>query len=472
MCGMLKGAHMRASLKVKLILSYLAVSLVLVVLLLFFARHTVNREFENYVRENQEKISREIAGQADLVLRSGENLQAGDRYRRIGEYAIEQGLVLRIEDRDGNQIWCMDCEAPERCGMMLAGMEHNMNRVRQGFAGEYEESYYPVEQEGELLGHVVLGYYGPFYYDSLDVQFLTMLNRIFLLAGLGAFSVSVLLGLYMAGRISSPIRKVIGQTKEIAKGNYSFLITGDTGMAETEQLIGSVNALAVTLDRQKQLRKRLAQDYAHEFRTPLASLQSNLEAMIDGIWEPSQERLLSLDEEIRRLTRMLGQLNALVEAEDNLTLNKSRFSLPELIRQILINFEPDLHNKHLQAELTGVDGEIFADRDKLGQVMVNLISNAIKYSKEHGVIAVSVESQESGYIIRIRDEGIGIGPADLPYIFEHLYRTDQSRSSASGGSGIGLAVVKAIVEAHDGAITAVSEPGRGSTFIIKIPDKV
>ena len=461
---------MRVSLKIKLILSYLMISLVLVITLLFFARYTVNREFENYVRGNQEKTSRDIAAQVDMIFNNDAGIQDHELYRRIGEYAIEKGLVLRIEDRDGNQLWCMDCEAPERCGMMLAGMEDNMNKVRQGFAGQYEESYYPVERDGRLLGHVILGYYGPFYYDSLDIEFLTVLNRIFLAAGTGAFVLSVLLGLYMAGRISNPIKLVIGQTKEIEKGNYGSLISGGSGTLETEQLIGSVNALAVTLEKQKELRKRLAQDYAHEFRTPLASLRSNLEAMIDGIWEPTKERLLSLDEELERLSRMLLQLDDLVEVEDNLILHKSRFGLAELIRPVLINFESDLHSKHLQVGLAGGEFEVFADKDKIGQVMVNLLSNAIKYSREDGRILIRLTHSDHAYGICVSDDGIGIPASDLPYIFEHLYRADQSRASASGGSGIGLAVVKAIVEAHDGIITVKSEEGKGTVFTIEIPE--
>ena len=464
-----EGRKMKISLKIKLILSYLMISLILVITLLFFARHTVNREFENYVRENQEKTGKDIAGQVDLIFRNDAGLREYELYRRIGEYAIEKGLVLRIEDHNGNQIWCMDCEAPERCGMMLAGMEDNMNRIHHGFAGQYEETYYPVEQDGRLLGNIVLGYYGPFYYDNLDIEFLTMLNRIFTAAGAGALVVSVMLGLYMAGRISNPIKQVIRQTGEIGKGNYGSLIEGNSGTLETEQLIGSVNALAVTLEKQKELRKRLAQDYAHEFRTPLASLQSNLEAMIDGIWEPTRERLLSLDEELQRLSRMLGQLNDLVEVEDNLTLIKSRFRLTELIRPVLINFESDIHNKRLQVELAGEDFEISADKDKIGQVVVNLLSNAIKYSKADGRIIISLAQAENGYSICVRDDGIGIPAADLPYVFEHLYRADQSRASVSGGSGIGLAVVKAIVEAHGGVVTVESEEGKGTAFTLNFP---
>ncbi|MGL5436453.1 MAG: response regulator [Lachnospiraceae bacterium] len=132
------------------------------------------------------------------------------------------------------------------------------------------------------------------YEGNLDIQFLTLLNRGFIIAAAGALAVSVLLGLFIAGRISGPIKKVIRKTKEIESGNYAALIEESSNTLEMEQLISSVNTLAVTLGKQKELRRRLAQDYAHEFRTPLAALQSNLEAMIDGIWEPeSQAETLS-----------------------------------------------------------------------------------------------------------------------------------------------------------------------------------
>lgn len=460
---------MKVSLRIKLILSYLVISLFLVISLLFFARFAINKVFANYVKENFERRSSEIAGQVSTIYRENDRQQAFQLYRQLGEYAVTMGLVLRVEDSRGNLVWCMDCEAPEMCMNMLSGMEYNMNRIYQGFPGAYTENTYPVEQDGNQVGTVVLGYYGPFYYDDIDMQFLAMLNRIFAVAAVGALAASVLLGLFMAGRISSPIKKVTRQTKQIEQGDYGVLSGERSSTLEMDQLIGSVNKLAVTLGRQKELRKRLAQDYAHEFRTPLASLQSNIEAMVDGIWEPTRERLLSLEEELQRLTRMVGGLDELVEVEDNLVLNRTTFDLYEFIQQSLIKFESDIHNKQLRAVISGEHVLISADKDKIGQVIVNLLSNAIKYSKDGTEIGIRVTQTDKSCGIEVCDEGIGIAKEDIPSIFEHLYRADKSRASETGGSGIGLAVVKAIVEAHGGTITAESEEGSGSTFFVEIP---
>ncbi len=460
---------MKAGLKIKLILSYLTISLILVVFLLFFARTTVNREFENYVKGNLERNSSEIAEQAGIIYKSYHTGQAYELYRRLGEYAVSKGLVLSIEDEQGNLVWCMDCEDPDHCQMMLSGMEHNMNRIYQGFSGEYAESVYPIDVGDNRVGTVVLGYYGPFYYDNLDVQFLTLLNRGFIIAAAGALAVSVLLGLFMAGRISGPVKKVIRKTKEIEGGNYDALIEETSNTVEMEQLIGSVNTLAATLDRQKELRRRLAQDYAHEFRTPLAALQSNLEAMVDGIWEPTGERLLGLEEEVQRLTRMVGELDYLVEVEANVAIERTSFDVLEMIQVNLANFESEIHRKQLQADVHGQTFQMYADRDKMGQVIINLLSNAIKYTASGGKIDIRISQSSKNNIIEVCDNGIGISPEDLPDIFEHLYRADRSRAADTGGSGIGLAVVKAIVEAHEGTVTAKSEEGRGSRFIITIP---
>lgn len=459
---------MKASLKIKLIVSYLLISLLLIVSLLMFARSRINREFGNYVRQNLEIRCGEIAARAIDIYKNSADGHTGQLYRQIGDYAVDQGLVLRIRDDQGNLIWCMDCEDPEQCMHMLTGIESNMDRLHQGFDGEYSEFVYPVEQDGERLGSVELGYYGPFYYDSLDVQFLRILDRLFLIAAAGALALSVILGLYMAGRISKPVRKVIRQTKLIEEGNYQSLIQDKSTTAEIGELIHSVNTLASTLETQKKLRKRLAQDYAHEFRTPLASLQSNLEAMIDGIWTPTKERLLSLDEELKRLSRMVGELDYLVEVENDLVLERSEFDLLELIKTSVSNFESDIYKKKLNVTITGQMCMVFADRDKMGQVVVNLLSNAVKYSTEEGQIKLLLSQSEQEVLLQISDNGIGITEEDLSNIFEHLYRADRSRTAGTGGSGIGLAVVKAIVEAHGGSIKAESREGVGSKFTISI----
>jgi signal transduction histidine kinase len=197
-----------------------------------------------------------------------------------------------------------------------------------------------------------------------------------------------------------------------------------------------------------------------------------MEAMIDGIWEPERDRLVSCHEEILRLSKLVGELETLSRYEgENLKLHKERFELSELIKRILLNFENDFKTKGVFLEFGGDEVWVDADRDKISQVMVNLISNALKYTPEGCRVRVATGETQSEAIVTVIDTGIGIPESDLPYIFERFYRTDKSRSRATGGSGIGLTIAKSIIDAHNGSISVDSKVNQGSTFAVSLPKK-
>ena len=241
---------------------------------------------------------------------------------------------------------------------------------------------------------------------------------------------------------------------------------------ELDQLIKSVNTLGDTLEQQQRVKKMMARDYAHEFRTPLAALQSNLEAMIDGIFDPTKERLESCLTEVLRLSRMSGQIHRIVELENQrVFIQKESFNFTQLLKQTVIALEQEWREKKLQVIVNGKSCGIFADRDQMSQVIMNLLSNAIKYTKENGEIIAKVEERAHQLIFTLQDTGVGMPDEELENIFEYLYRIDNSRTKNTGGSGIGLAVVKSIVIAHGGTIEAKSQLGKGSTFIVRLPKK-
>jgi signal transduction histidine kinase len=195
-----------------------------------------------------------------------------------------------------------------------------------------------------------------------------------------------------------------------------------------------------------------------------------MEAMIDGIWEPEIERLKSCHEEIERINRLVGDLAKVAKYEsENLILNKTDFDISQLIRRIVSNFETDFINKGVTINYNGGEEVVFADQDKLSQVIINLVSNALKFTPEGGTVEISVRDTEKIKEIHVKDTGLGIPSEDLPYIFERFYRADKSRNRATGGSGIGLAIVKAIIEAHKGTVDVHSELGKGTEFIVYLP---
>ena len=202
----------------------------------------------------------------------------------------------------------------------------------------------------------------------------------------------------------------------------------------------------------------------------MATLQSHIEAMLDGIWEADTKRLKSLHDDITRLGRMVGDLEKLTRFEnERMELDKSEFDISELIRSILVNFEKEYTDKRIGVSIEDKAVKVFADRDKISQVIINLISNAVKYTGEGGHIHLTIGDDANNAVISISDTGIGISREDQPYIFERFYRADTSRSRHTGGSGIGLTIAKTIVDAHKGSINIESEIGKGTKFIIKLP---
>jgi signal transduction histidine kinase len=198
-----------------------------------------------------------------------------------------------------------------------------------------------------------------------------------------------------------------------------------------------------------------------------------MEAMIDGIWRPEPERLISCHDEIMRINRMVGDLEKLAKYEsESLILIKTSFDISGLIQHIIQNFENEFMNKDIKISFFSEEEVVFADKDKMSQVIINLLSNAQKYTPQGGMVEVAVKGTNDSAEISVRDTGNGISPEDLPYIFERFYRADKSRNRMTGGAGIGLAITKAIVEAHKGRIQVKSKVNEGSEFIVSLPKQL
>jgi signal transduction histidine kinase len=281
---------------------------------------------------------------------------------------------------------------------------------------------------------------------------------------------SLLVGGIIAKRISYPITKTADIAKQIASGDYDIQFEDQTRTLELHNLVSSINHLASALSKQEKLRKQLTADVAHELRTPLTTLGSHLEAMIEKVWEPTPERLGSCHEEILRLGKIVKDLESLERAEsDCLKLDRASMDLLELTRSVCVTFEGELLGKHLQLDIDGTASVASIDKDRFIGVIANLMSNAVKYTPDGGKIHVSIEDLPQESVFAIEDTGAGIPQEELPFIFERFYRADKSRNRKTGGAGIGLAIVKSVVTAHGGNITAQNLPVCGCRFIIRLP---
>lgn len=461
---------MKVTLKTKLTLSYILLAVFLVGSFFMVSNYLLVSKFQSYITKLQDKRNENLVSLVSSQFGAHGELPSTEILENIGNSALSQGVIIMVNDREGNELFCMSTLNSELCDNMIDTMQAHMQRIYPNFNGKYVQKNYDIMKSNKKVATVALGYYGPFYYNEEDIQFLTVLNQFLIIVTIIFLIIAILLGIFMANKIAKPIKKVIDKTKQIEIGNYTDRIEEESKTKEILQLIHSVNKLAETLEKQQMLKKRMARDYAHEFRTPLATLQSNLEAMIDGIWEPTNERLESCHAEILRLTRMIAEIDKLVEIESgSYALTKTTFNLADLVKQVLLNFQNLIQEKNISIEMNLIKLEIQADRDKIIQVIINLLTNAIKYTDEGGKIIVQLSASNKEAKLVIKDTGIGISALDLPNIFEYLYRTDKSRNRDTGGSGIGLSVVKAMIEAHDGSILVTSELGKGSEFIITLP---
>lgn len=463
---------MKFSLRTKLTAAFLAVTLILFALISTFTNYILESQFKEYVIAQQELKNEAVVSNIE-----GRYIDWGGNWNilgleTIGVNALGDGLMIRVMDKDGTVLWDAMVHNSGMCAAIIRNIGQMMESRDAHFQGGYVEKIYPVGKAGVVFGSIAVGYYGPYAYSANDIKFLDALNRFMQLAAVISALLSILLGIYMARQLSSPIKRVTKIARQIAKGDFRDRVQENSTTIEILELAGTINSLAQTLEKQEVLRKRLTADVAHELRTPLATLQSHIEAMLDGVWELDAARLTSCHEETRRLSKIVNNLEQLTRYEsENLILDKKRFDLTELIRRTAANFESTLKAKNIVFSFSGSEQLIEADEDKISQILVNILDNAIKYTPEGGEISVETTGSAELVTITVGDTGIGISNEDLPYIFERFFRADQSRTQKTGGSGIGLAIVKSLVTAHHGSIEASSEIGKGSRFKIVLPRK-
>lgn len=461
---------MRQSLRFKLTAAFLVLTVAVFVLISIFANIILKNQFQQYTIAKQEQAIANVVLAVQQKYNGFNGTWDVAGVESAGMNALDQGLIVRVSDSSGDVIWDARTHNNGMCTSIIMHMSQNMQSYNANFQGGYVETDHPLTVGGVQAGTVYVGYYGPYFFSDSDLQFLNSLNSLLLWAAVIASAACLALGAYMARRLTTPIARVIHTAGHIADGNYTERAEQKTNTKEIIELTDSINSLAEKLQKQEALRKRLTGDVAHELRTPLATLQSHVEAMIDGVWEPDQERLKSFHEEIMRLSAMVGDLEKLsIYDGENLEISREKFDLAILAKAVLKNFEAEFKNKGIQSSIMGGEEIVFADRDKISQALINLIANALKYTPAGGSVAVEVSGNETGSFVTVEDNGPGISQEDLPYIFERFYRTDRSRNSKTGGRGIGLTIAKAIAEAHGGWIDARSEINKGSAFTLTLP---
>jgi histidine kinase len=314
---------------------------------------------------------------------------------------------------------------------------------------------------------------------DLFTNFRAAVTEAVLISTTAAFISAIIVSLFVSRRVVTPIRQMMQASQRIAAGRYQERVDV-AGQDELGQLAHSFNQMAATLEQTETMRRDLIANVAHELRTPLASIKGYMEGMMDGVLPAEPDTFQQIYQEADRLQRLVNDLQELSRVEAGAFELKQRpLLITQLIEQTAARLRPQFEEKgvSLKLELAKNLPRVMADEDRLSQILLNLVGNALQYTPADGIVTISAQSSNPQLpianpqlLISISDTGLGIPAEHLPHIFNRFYRVDKSRSRAGGGSGIGLTIAKHLVEAHGGHIWAESVgSGQGSTFSFSLP---
>lgn len=295
------------------------------------------------------------------------------------------------------------------------------------------------------------------------------LSEAHIMAGAIAVAIALLVALLLAQTMSAPLRRIRAAAERMERGELEAKVESG-GDAEVQAVGHALNRLAETLEHEEQLRRASVADLAHELRTPVSGLLSRIEAAQDGVLVDAAANLEAMHGEVLRLKRLLDDLDKLAAAErPGLLLEKQPVDLAAVAASEAEQMAASFAEKGVGLESELALAEIAGDPDRLAQIVANLLSNALRYTGAGGRARLRVATEDGAAILEVSDTGIGIDPEDLQHIFKRFWRADKSRSRATGGAGIGLAIVRELAIAHEGRIDVDSAIGRGSRFRLSFP---
>jgi two-component system sensor histidine kinase BaeS len=446
----------RRSLMLKLIAAFLGVSLVAIALVAFFGWLSATNEFNRFISQEAE---------ANFIV------FVTDYYNANGSLnGIEDSLRARYLDRtqdnqDPPRFPPFGLAAPNGI-VVLRGDSYTLGQPAP--ATDFANGTH-ILVNGKVIG-VVLPWSRPVPRNRAQVQYLERTGTTLAMAAGVAALFAIVCGLLLARTIVRPVRELTTASQRMAKGELGYNVRVQS-RDEVGQLAAAFNQMSTDLKRADQTRRQMTADIAHELRNPLTVIGGYLDAMRVGDLQPTPPRLAAVYAEIQHLEHIVEDLRTLSLADAGaLALNRQIVGVNDLLGRLATRYAPQAaqHQIHLRVENAPTDAVVDVDEARMMQVLDNLMTNALRHTQGGGEIAVKAETTADAVRIRVTDSGEGIAPEDLPRVFERFYRSDQARTAEQGSSGLGLAIAKALVEAHNGKIAVESELGKGATFIVEL----
>ncbi len=451
----------------KIMLSFLGL-LIGLLLILSLSSYIARKNAQDYFRQSMEDRYENLVQELNEVIEAqGWQMTDDGLIHYIRNYATRHELRFEIYDNWGSLIFSnMKLNEP--------GFSEQMDAPVKTFDGWQPEitieKFQLYDSEG-TIGYVKVEFFNAEMMSQNDLNFFDMISGVFQYAIIATFILTVMVSFWIARSIKIPLGKMSVTARAISRGDLKARADIDSSTTEVIQLGESINDLAMTLEREDALRKQLTSDMAHEIRTPLTALKNFFEAFMDGIYEPNEDNMSKCHVELLRIADLVERLKDLASIEEtNLTSNRESLDIGDEIATMCDLLKPEFDKKAIAVEvLCDNPVPVMMDKNHLRQIIGNLLTNACRYTDMGGKVLVTTRRTGSEVFFSVKDNGIGIARADQDNIFERFYRVDKSRDRATGGMGVGLTIVKGLVETYSGCIVLDSELGEGAEFIVTIP---
>jgi two-component system sensor histidine kinase BaeS len=446
---------MLKSLWIKFLILFLLVSII-ALSSAYFLRESMVKDFRQYIEGEMEDRVYLVMAEIEREHEKSKKFEATNLSENV-IWALLLGLEIRIIDHKNNVV----TDAEKALNSLPSLMRERIVKITDFNKAALNAEFmsYPMFSKGKDIGTLEVR----FLKQKKENIFIERSNKFLLtsLIILGGFA--LLLSVIFSSSLTRPIKRLASAAKEISKGNLKTSVKVASS-DEIGELSKSFNAMARNLETQESLRKKIISNVAHELRTPLTVIRGELEGIMDGVLATDKKQLQSLYEETGRLNKMLDGVDELTQAQAaSLTLKKQAINLKPFLQNISERYIKVFSEHGIALEIESKEIEIFADPEKLSQIIINLLTNALKATEKGGSVRIITGDSSSETFIAIEDTGKGINENDLPLIFERFYKASKS------GLGIGLAIVKELTAAHAGRIEVRSELGKGSTFTIFLP---
>lgn len=342
------------------------------------------------------------------------------------------------------------------------GLTVNASLLNHGF---------PLEKNDKVIGYLLPMDYFDHKFWVMEESFIRNVSRSVIKGILATNLIAALIALILSQNMVRPLRDLIKNVRDMGTNDH-FVPVAVYSDDEIGELAGAFNQMGLEIEKNSEARTRLFGDISHELRTPLAAIGATLENKLLRSEALPPEEISALYDEVLRMSNLVKELQSISRLDaGHLELSKTLIDFKSFFSDFFVLMEAEAASRNIRVALHIPDDlpYCYADSERLKQIVLNLVSNAMRYSDDGGQVTLTAGADDQYFIFTVQDTGVGMNPQDMAHVFDRFYRSDASRARDTGGSGLGMAITKGLVDAHDGIIQVASKPGEGTTFTVRLP---